>query len=122
MKLLLEQLSLEYKIQETMTIQEFDYITGTDKLTLVQFHAEWCGPCKAMMPIVEDVQNIFGDKLQVIQIDVDQASEIAQEFFISSVPTFITMTQNDILWRHSGVIPKLALVQEIDNTLKDMNK
>lgn len=105
-----------------MTIQEFDYITGTDTLTLVQFHAEWCGPCKAMMPIVEDVKNIFGNKIQVIQIDVDQAQEIAQEFFISSVPTIMTIANNDILWRHSGVIPKLALVQEIDNTLKEMSK
>lgn len=103
-----------------MTIQEFDYITGTDKLTLVQFHAEWCGPCKAMMPIVDDLKNIFGDQLQIIQVDVDQAPEIAQEFFISSVPTFMTMVQNDILWRQSGAIPKLALVQEIDNTLKEM--
>lgn|SRR5690606_24145273 len=103
-----------------MTIEEFDYITGSKQLTLVQFHAEWCGPCKAMMPIVEEIKATFGDQIQVLQVDVDQAPEVAQEFYINSVPTFMTMYENDIIWRQSGALPKIVLVKEIDQTLKEL--
>ena len=72
---------------------------------LVDFWAPWCGPCKMMAPILEDVKSQLGDKVTIIKVDVDKNPQAAHSFNIQGVPTLILFRKGQQLWRQSGVIP-----------------
>ena len=88
----------------------FSELIQSDKPVLVDFSAEWCGPCKALAPILEDVKHRIGDKASIYKIDVDRNPAIASSFKVMSVPTLIVFQNGKPVWRRSGVVPGTELV------------
>jgi thioredoxin 1 len=86
-----------------------DKIANSDKLVLVDFWANWCGPCKAMMPILDALQSEMPDQLELIKVDVDEHLELAVSMKIMGVPTFILYKNGVECWREPGTFTKDAL-------------
>ena len=84
---------------------------------LVDFYADWCGPCKTMSPIVEQVASQYNGKLKVIKVNVDKNQAAAQQFRVQGVPTFILFKQGQQVWRQSGAMPANVLAQAVQHAL-----
>lgn len=91
----------------------FNQIIQSDIPVLVDFHADWCGPCKMMAPILKQLKQTTGERLKIIKIDVDQNAAVAGRYQVRGVPTLILFKGGKAVWRQSGVVPIDALRREI---------
>ena len=94
-------------------MSKFKEIINSTKPTLVDFYATWCGPCKMVHPILDDLKKQMGDKITILKIDVDKNPSVSDQFKIRSVPTLMFFKGGKTLWRESGVIPVNTLLIKI---------
>ena len=94
-----------------MTLQEFQALTARNRLTLIDFYATWCGPCRAVHPVLDVVEERMHEIVDVVRLDVDrfENSDLVNHFRIMSVPTLMLFHHEHLLWRNSGVVSFDAL-------------
>ncbi|RYU79450.1 thioredoxin [Hymenobacter persicinus] len=90
-----------------------ELISSPGMPVLVDFYADWCGPCKTMAPILEQVAAQHQGKLKVIKVDVDRNQAAAQQFRVQSIPTLILFHKGQPVWRQAGVVPAPQLTQAL---------
>lgn len=83
-------------------MESFSDIIKSDRPTLVDFFATWCGPCKAMAPVLDQLKSEMGDQVRILKIDVDRNPNVAAQFQVRGVPTFVLFKQGKVVWRQSG--------------------
>lgn len=98
-------------------MSSFNEIIASQKLVLVDFSADWCGPCKMLAPILKQVKDEVGDAIKIIKIDVDKNQTLASQYQVMGVPTLILYKDGKQVWRQSGVLQKHELVQLIQSHL-----
>jgi len=88
-------------------------ILNDSKPVLVDFFAEWCGPCKVQAPVLKEVKSDIGDSIRILKVDVDKSPAFAQQYQVSSIPTLILFRNGQPIWRQTGVASKQQLVNVI---------
>lgn len=100
-----------------ITDNNFEEIIGSDKPVLVDFWAEWCGPCKMIGPIVEELAGEYDGKAVIGKVDVDNNPQVSAKFGIRSIPTLLVFKGGEIVDKQIGAVPKNVLSQKIDAQL-----
>ncbi|GAA5520257.1 thioredoxin [Aliifodinibius salicampi] len=103
--------------KKTMTFSE---VINSDIPVLVDFYADWCGPCKMMSPILKKLKNEMGDTLNIIKIDTEKNADAAIKYQVRGVPTLILFHKGKLLWRQSGVVQLHQLKRIIDQLLREI--
>ncbi len=97
----------------------FSEIINSSKPVLVDFYADWCGPCHMMAPVLKEVSTEMADKMNVIKVDVDKNRKAANKYGIRSIPTLMLFQNGKILWRHAGVMQKPQLINTVSRFIKE---
>jgi len=93
----------------------FEDIINSTTPTLVDFYAEWCGPCKMISPLLEQVSSEIGETAKILKVDIDKNQSFAASYGIRSVPTLMIFKEGKVVWRQAGVPPKHLIVESIKN-------
>lgn len=94
-------------------MEKFSDLIASEKPLLVDFYATWCGPCKMMHPVLEDLAKTVGDNARIVKIDIDKNEELARAYNVRSVPTLMIFKNDELKWRTSGVTPAASLEEEL---------
>ena len=94
----------KWRIKKMKAKGKFDALVGQETPVLIDFYADWCGPCQAMAPVLKEVAQNFEGKVKIIKIDVDKNQPIAQRFGVRSIPTLILFKGGNVLWQEAGMM------------------
>ena len=92
----------------------FKELIESDEPVLIDFYADWCGPCKVLSPIIQEVKNDIGEKIKVVKIDVDANQQISEKLNIMSIPTIMIFQKGELKWRAAGVQTKSAIIKKLE--------
>lgn len=95
-------------------MERFEELITSPIPVLIDFYAEWCGPCKSMKPILEELKRMKGEKIRVAKVDIEKHKELAAYYKIQLVPTLMVFKNGELLWRHSGVMQPKELKEVIE--------
>jgi thioredoxin 1 len=101
-----------------MATSSFSDIIKNNKPTLIDFHADWCGPCKMMKPILEQLKSSVGEAVRIVKIDVDKNPQLSAFYRIEGVPTLMLFKGGEMKWRKAGVV----LVDELKKVIDEYGK
>lgn len=94
-------------------MESFNDVISSGQLVLVDFYATWCGPCKTMHPVLQELKQRLGDQIRILKIDVDRYQNTAAQYRIQSVPTLMLFRNGQTLWRQSGALPLPVLLEQV---------
>jgi len=97
-----------------MSLDEYQKNISTGNLVLVDFYAEWCGPCKLMAPFLKEIENEYAGQLKVIRIDTDKNRDLAIDLGIQALPTLYLYNKKEIVWSQIGYVPKTEIAKQLD--------
>lgn len=97
--------------------ENYNELVASDKLLLIDFGAEWCGPCKALAPIVEELSEEFADRANIGKCDVEENDDLAVKYTVRNVPTIVFVKGSEVVDRHVGAISKMDLKAKIEAQL-----
>ena len=99
-------------------MNKFQDIIAGDTPVLVDFFAEWCGPCKMIKPVLEELKKKMGNKIIILKIDIDKNISLSSEYRIQSVPTLVLWKQGEIIWQQSGALSLNELEQVLSSYIR----
>jgi len=88
-----------------------------NKPVIIDFFAEWCGPCKMMTPVLQEVKARIGDRATILKMDIDKNPGFAHHYHIQAVPTLLMIKKGNVIWRKSGVVPAHEILQHLDSVM-----
>jgi thioredoxin 1 len=94
-------------------MESFHELIQSETPVLVDFFATWCGPCKAMEPIVKEVAQTVQGKARVVKVDIDKRAQLAQTYNVQAVPTFMIFKKGNVVWRHPGMVDKNTMINQL---------
>jgi thioredoxin 1 len=92
----------------------FNELINSEKPVLIDFYADWCAPCRAMKPVLEDLKSKMGESVDIYKIDVDKNQVLAQQYGVRSIPTLILFKNSDPVWRKSGMASSVELQKAVE--------
>ena len=103
---------------KNLSLDDFDNeISSSNIPVLVDFWAEWCGPCKSLGPILEEISKDLKDKLQVVKVNLDENQDLAMKYSIRSIPTLLLFKEGELVDTKVGLLPKSDLVEWLDSKI-----
>lgn len=98
-----------------ITVDSFNTeVINSDKLTVVDFYATWCGPCRKLSPILEEVETELNDRVNFAKIDTDDNIDVAKEYQVSGLPTLLVFKNGEVVERMVGLMPKSSIITNIE--------